>query len=106
MAEADAQPRQWHHLTVQNISEVLYGNIQPGLTDEEAEARLIRDGPNSLPPPKRTPLWLKFLLQFHSSLIYMLILVMIFCFATKQIVYLSFILSYLSLSTVHKYCID
>jgi magnesium-transporting ATPase (P-type) len=44
-----------------------------GLTAEEVAARVERYGPNALPePPKRSPI-LRFLVQFHNVLIYVLI---------------------------------
>jgi magnesium-transporting ATPase (P-type) len=46
---------------------------EDGLREEEARARLARFGPNRLPePPPRHPL-MRFLLQFHSILIYVLL---------------------------------
>lgn len=44
-----------------------------GLTVEEAARRLIHDGPNRLPPSTRRSAWLRFLLQFHNGLIYMML---------------------------------
>ncbi|HZC51004.1 MAG TPA: cation-transporting P-type ATPase [Mycobacterium sp.] len=40
------------------------GSSPRGLTTTEIETRLARFGPNSLPPPPRRPLWLRFLAQF------------------------------------------
>ncbi|MER7548248.1 HAD-IC family P-type ATPase [Spirillospora sp. NPDC127506] len=51
----------------------LGGDASRGLTSAEAAARLERDGPNALPAARgRGPL-LRFLLQFHSPLIYVLL---------------------------------
>lgn len=44
-----------------------------GLTDAEALARLQRFGPNALPQESATPLWQRFLSQFQSPLIYVLL---------------------------------
>ncbi len=44
-----------------------------GLAGEEARARLQKYGPNSLPEKSPTPLWQRFLRQFRSPLIYILL---------------------------------
>jgi magnesium-transporting ATPase (P-type) len=44
-----------------------------GLSADEARDRLNRHGPNALPPQKRRGPWLRFLLQFHTPLIYVLL---------------------------------
>ncbi|MCI0391434.1 MAG: cation-translocating P-type ATPase [Acidobacteria bacterium] len=44
-----------------------------GLTVDEARARLQQYGPNSLPEKPPTPLWQRFLSQFRSPLIYILL---------------------------------
>ena len=47
---------------------------KPGLTSEEARARLVRYGPNELPEARRGTLFRRFLRQFQSPLIYILLL--------------------------------
>ncbi|CAL95766.1 cation-transporting P-type ATPase [Azoarcus olearius] len=44
-----------------------------GLSADEAARRLKALGPNELPPPRRRPALLRFLLQFHNVLIYALL---------------------------------
>lgn len=44
-----------------------------GLTSEEAQRRLAEYGPNALPKKPPEPLWRKFLRQFQSPLIYILL---------------------------------
>lgn len=44
-----------------------------GLTSEEAQRRLAEYGPNALPKKPPEPLWRKFLRQFRSPLIYILL---------------------------------
>jgi Ca2+-transporting ATPase len=44
-----------------------------GLSAAEAAARLERDGPNELTMRRQTPWWLRFLMQFHAPLIYILL---------------------------------
>ena len=62
----------WHQLSAQEVLTELSVSTQ-GLTHAEAAMRLARDGENRLIPPKlRGPL-LRFLLQFHNVLIYVLL---------------------------------
>jgi P-type Ca2+ transporter type 2C len=49
-----------------------------GLTKLEAEKRLAHYGPNALPETRPEPLWLRFLRQFQSPLIYILLFALIF----------------------------
>ncbi|ERF74919.1 hypothetical protein EPUS_05127 [Endocarpon pusillum Z07020] len=44
-----------------------------GLSPSEAEARLIKNGPNELPHEEPEPLWLRFLKQFKETLILLLL---------------------------------
>jgi magnesium-transporting ATPase (P-type) len=44
-----------------------------GLSQTEAEARLATYGPNRLPEPPRRSVFIRFLLQFHNILIYVLL---------------------------------
>lgn len=44
-----------------------------GLSPSEAEARLIKHGPNELPREESEPLWLRFLKQFKETLILLLL---------------------------------
>ncbi|EHG7610963.1 cation-transporting P-type ATPase [Citrobacter sedlakii] len=58
-----------------SVDEVL-NNLQSqssGLTQNEASARLARDGANALPEKAGKPVWLRFLTHFHDVLIYVLI---------------------------------
>ena len=53
-----------------------------GLDPSVAEAILQRDGPNSLTPPPRTPLWLLFLMQFANMFMILLLLASAMCLLT------------------------
>ena len=46
---------------------------ETGLSSDEAKDRLIKHGPNALPLRERRGPWLRFLLQFHTPLIYVLL---------------------------------
>ncbi|MEA3410822.1 MAG: cation-transporting P-type ATPase [Pseudomonadota bacterium] len=62
----------WHAQDVDAVLERLETR-DTGLEQVEANLRLQRYGPNRLPPPKRRGSWLRFLIQFHNVLIYVLI---------------------------------
>ena len=47
--------------------------VKTGLTAQEAKLRLARFGPNKLTPPKKRGTLVRFLLQFHNMLIYVLL---------------------------------
>ena len=53
-----------------------------GLTSDEALRRLAEVGPNALPEAPPTPLWRRFLAQFQSPLIYLLLFALVFDVAT------------------------
>ncbi|MBU1775359.1 MAG: HAD-IC family P-type ATPase, partial [Gammaproteobacteria bacterium] len=64
--------RIWHELSATEVLSAQQAN-EHGLSDDEATRRLAQHGPNRLTPPqKRGPL-LRFLLQFHNVLIYVLL---------------------------------
>jgi magnesium-transporting ATPase (P-type) len=63
----------WHSLKLDEVMARLETDRQRGLAREEARRRLTRYGPNRLPPPYKRPIWLRFLLQFHNVLIYMML---------------------------------
>ncbi len=62
----------WHHQDLDQIFSKLSTSAQ-GLSSTEAEERLQKYGMNRLPPPKKSNAFLRFLLQFHNILIYVLL---------------------------------
>ncbi|MGU9980972.1 HAD-IC family P-type ATPase [Phreatobacter sp. HK31-P] len=64
-------PLIWHAATAEACLEAL-DSTPSGLSGSEASARLVRDGPNRLPEEKRRGVVVRFLMQFHNLLIYIL----------------------------------
>ncbi len=62
----------WHQLPAQEVLQALASNAQ-GLSQAETERRLGQYGANRLTPSKRHGPLLRFLLQFHNLLIYVLL---------------------------------
>ncbi|MFB4298535.1 cation-translocating P-type ATPase [Actinomadura sp. NTSP31] len=69
MAPAQAPYRR----PAEEVTAALGGDAEHGLEDAEAASRLAEDGPNTLPAARGRGPVLRFLLQFHSPLIYVLL---------------------------------
>jgi len=67
----DAAPA-WHAIPAEDALRAVKSE-RSGLDADEVALRRARVGPNTLPPPARRSAWLRFLLQFHNALIYVLI---------------------------------
>ena len=63
----------WHAQSAEGVAGQLAIDPANGLSSQEAQARLEREGPNSLAERARRPAWLKFLDQFKSVLIVVLL---------------------------------
>ncbi|MEA2115814.1 MAG: cation-transporting P-type ATPase [Thermodesulfobacteriota bacterium] len=63
----------WHHLSADRIITLLESNHEKGLDPEEARQRLDQFGANALTAKQGQSAWMRFLLQFHQPLIYILI---------------------------------
>ena len=63
----------WHSLPAEQVTNLLEVNEHVGLEAAEVQARLDRTGFNRLPEAARRPAWLRFMLQFHNILIYVLL---------------------------------
>ncbi len=66
-----------HSKTTEEIFSSLSTNSK-GLSDEDAKLRLMKYGPNELKIKKRSP-FIRFLLQFHNPLIYVLLAAAVIC---------------------------
>jgi magnesium-transporting ATPase (P-type) len=72
LLQMTAENTTWHALSVEEVLS-RQQTTAAGLGDEEAARRLAVTGPNRLPPPKRRSPLIRFLLQFHNVLIYVLL---------------------------------
>ncbi len=66
------QTRDWHAIPAEEALDRLESRPE-GLTEAEAAERLARHGPNRLEVGGGRPWWLRLALQFHNTLIYVLI---------------------------------
>jgi magnesium-transporting ATPase (P-type) len=63
----------WHTLPADAVAQAFDCNPHTGLSPSQARDRLAHHGPNRLADVARRPPWLRFLLQFHNPLIYVLV---------------------------------
>ena len=64
----------WHNLPVQEVSQYLNSNIETGLTTTEVAKRKESFGTNELKAKRGKSALLRFLLQFHQPLLYILLI--------------------------------
>ena len=65
--------RHWHHLPASEVMQLLETNSELGLDRFAVNHRQEQFGPNQLTPRKGRSPWMRFLLQFHNPLIYILL---------------------------------
>jgi Ca2+-transporting ATPase len=63
-----------HREPVAAVAAALGSDLLRGLTDDEASARLTRDGPNELTAEQPVPGWRRFLAQFQDVLVILLLI--------------------------------
>jgi cation-transporting ATPase F len=63
----------WHHYEVAGVLELLRANDDVGLSAKEIERRRLVFGRNVVTARLGKPPWLRFLLQFHQPLLYLLL---------------------------------
>ncbi|BAY82650.1 cation-transporting P-type ATPase [Calothrix parasitica NIES-267] len=63
----------YHEMSVVSTTEFFNSNLERGLTAEEVAIRYETYGWNELPVKPGKPAWLRFLLQFHQPLLYILL---------------------------------
>lgn len=61
----------WHAQSPE-VTAQKFASSSEGLSQKEARRRLQQYGPNRLTPPKRRGPWLRFLMQFHNILLYVM----------------------------------
>ncbi|MEK6201769.1 MAG: HAD-IC family P-type ATPase, partial [Desulfobulbaceae bacterium] len=69
----DLMSKHWHHLPMDEVAELLQGDTEKGLDLFEVKHRREQYGPNTISSKKGKGPWLRFVLQFHQPLIYILI---------------------------------
>ncbi|XP_055500655.1 sodium/potassium-transporting ATPase subunit alpha [Leucoraja erinacea] len=69
-----------HKLTLDQLHQKYGTDLNRGLTVDRAKEILLRDGPNSLTPPPRTPEWVKFCRQLFGGFSILLWTGAILCF--------------------------
>ncbi len=76
----------WHHMKVQSVAETLQADIKIGLLIKQVKERQRVYGLNKLTPSKRMSEWMRFLLQFHQPLLYILLVASAITFYLGEIV--------------------
>ncbi|MEW6650006.1 MAG: cation-transporting P-type ATPase [Chloroflexota bacterium] len=76
--------KHWHHMPAEEVIQLLETNLERGLDLFEIQQRQKRFGRNQLTPDPGKPLWLRFLLQFHNPLIYILLAAAVITVVLKQ----------------------
>ncbi|WP_299761698.1 cation-transporting P-type ATPase [uncultured Pontibacter sp.] len=66
-------PKAWHSLQASQVLEILQVSSEKGLSDEEVAKRREQFGRNIMTPKKQQSAFIRFLLQFHQPLIYILL---------------------------------
>jgi len=69
----NAVPAPPYLLDVELLANQLQSDIRRGLSSNEAQIRLTREGPNELVTQPATPAWKHFLAQFQDPLVYLLL---------------------------------
>ena len=64
----------WHSSSVEEVSKNLKTNVNIGLSEEEAQKRFERYGPNNLKEKKKESIFVKFIKQFNDFMIITLII--------------------------------
>lgn len=63
----------WHGMLADEAIARLGSDRHHGLNHPELQKRLRQFGRNQLPPRRNRPAWLRFILQFHNALIYVML---------------------------------
>jgi len=63
--------KHWHSIDIQDVFAQV-GSSESGLMQDVVQERVAQYGPNELPSEKQTPVWLLFVQQFNSPLMYIM----------------------------------
>ncbi|MBE9137092.1 cation-transporting P-type ATPase [Nodosilinea sp. LEGE 07088] len=74
MVGNQSQARCFHSVDIAEAVSDMGGDLEQGLTAEAVAKRYETDGWNELPVKPGKPAWLRFLLQFHQPLLYILLI--------------------------------
>ena len=74
MVQVQLRSHSYHQLSDREVIECFSSNLEAGLSPEEVALRYEKYGPNELQFKPGKPAWLRFLLQFHQPLLYILLL--------------------------------
>lgn len=66
-------PAAWHHVPTSEVLQLLGVDVLTGLSSDDVTRRQAEFGPNRVSAGRATPVWLKFLQQFHQPLVYVLL---------------------------------
>ena len=78
--------RPWHELATEDVVALLGSDVQRGLDGAEVQSRLDRFGPNVLTTKRGKSPLVRFLLQFHSPLIYILLAASVVTLVLQELV--------------------
>ena len=65
--------KNWYNLSVKETLDALHSNAKQGLSSKQVAENLEIWGPNSITAAKGRSAWIRFLLQIHQPLIYVLL---------------------------------
>lgn len=71
--KSQSETERWHYLSLQDVLNHLNSDLEKGLTSEEVAKRQQRFGANELKSKPGKPAIVRFLLQFHQPLLYILL---------------------------------
>lgn len=71
--------------SIEQVEKNLETNIKKGLSKIQVEKRLSENGFNQLNPPKQTPTFIKFLMQFNSPMVYILIFAAVVSYCLHEV---------------------
>lgn len=84
MNEASSPSNPWHASTTAECARRLTTDLEQGLSDDEAQRRLQRDGANALPVPRTQSIWKMIAHQFASVIVMLLIVATVAAFVVGE----------------------